>query len=150
VNRFSPTPTNEEGEKHMKKPMILLGALAAATAFAAQADEQPVSGAPTQPAAEQMETEEDETSLVEVSLTLDVNSAYVSHNRIFSDTPVAQYDLWMQLNLPEDFGWLAFDVWATRSSTSGTARACTATAAVSSADSASSTTKSSTATPSDR
>ncbi len=100
----------------MKKPMILLGALAAATAFAAQADEQPVSTEPAQPAAaetaEAEEVEEDETSLFEVSLTLDVNSAYVSHNRIFSDTPVAQYDLWMQMNLPEDFGWLAFDVWA--------------------------------------
>ena len=100
----------------MKKPMILLGALAAATVFAAQADEQPVSTEPAQPAAaetaEAEEVEEDETSLFEVSLTLDVNSAYVSHNRIFSDTPVAQYDLWMQMNLPEDFGWLAFDVWA--------------------------------------
>ena len=100
----------------MKKPMILLGALAAATVFAAQADEQPVSTEPAQPAAaetaEAEELEEDETSLFEVSLTLDVNSAYVSHNRIFSDTPVAQYDLWMQLNLPEDFGWLAVDVWA--------------------------------------
>ena len=100
----------------MKKPMILLGALATATVFAAQADEQPVSTEPAQPAAaetaEAEEVEEDETSLFEVSLTLDVNSAYVSHNRIFSDTPVAQYDLWMQMNLPEDFGWLAVDVWA--------------------------------------
>ncbi len=102
----------------MKKLMITLGAIAAAAAtFTAQAEE-PVKDEAAKPeaaeAAEPAETEEDETPLFEVSLSLEVNSAYVSHNRIFSDTPVAQYDVWTQLNLPENFGWLAVDVWASQ------------------------------------
>ena len=98
----------------MKKLMIALGAVAAtAVLFTAQAQENPAPEAPaTSEAAEAEELEEEESSLFEVALQLDINSAYVSHNRIFSDTPVAQYDIWMQLNLPEDFGWLAVDVWA--------------------------------------
>ena len=96
----------------MKKLMITLGAMTAAVAaFTAQADEKAVQNEPAK--SEAAETEEKEDSpLFEVSLQLEVNSAYVSHNRIFSDTPNAQYDLWMQLNLPEYFGWLAVDVWA--------------------------------------
>ena len=98
----------------MKKLMIALGAVAAAAVlFTAQAEENPVPEAPaTSEAAEAEELEEEESSLFEVSLTLEVNSAYVSHDRIWSDTPVAQYDVWMQMNLPEDFGWLAVDIWA--------------------------------------
>lgn len=98
----------------MKKLMIALGAVAAtAVLFTAQAQENPAPEAPaTSEAAEAEELEEEESSLFEVALQLDINSAYVSHNRIFSDTPNAQYDIWMQLNLPEDFGWLAVDVWA--------------------------------------
>ena len=98
----------------MKKLMIALGAVAAtAVLFTAQAQENPAPEAPaTSAAAEAEELEEEESSLFEVALQLDINSAYVSHNRIFSDTPNAQYDIWMQLNLPEDFGWLAVDVWA--------------------------------------
>lgn len=97
----------------MKKLMITLGAIAAATvAFTAQADEQPVQNAPAQP--ETVEAEEEDSPLFEGSFGVDVKSAYVSHNRIFSDTPVAQYDLWLQTNLPEDFGWLAVDVWASQ------------------------------------
>ena len=100
----------------MKKMMITLGAVAATAAMlTAQADETPNPNASEKPAAaETEETESEESSLFEVALQLDVNSAYVSHNRIFSDTPVAQYDLWMQLNLPEHFGWLAADVWASQ------------------------------------
>ena len=98
----------------MKKLMIALGVVAAtAVLFTAQAQENPAPEAPaTSEAAEAEELEEEESSLFEVALQLEINSAYVSHNRIFSDTPNAQYDIWMQLNLPEDFGWLAVDVWA--------------------------------------
>ena len=100
----------------MKKLMITLGAVAAAAVtFTAQAEETPAKTETAKPEAAEAETteaEKEESPLFEVALQLDVNSAYVSHNRIFSDTPVAQYDLWMQLNLPEDFGWLAVDVWA--------------------------------------
>ncbi|MBQ3746318.1 MAG: hypothetical protein II863_02770 [Kiritimatiellae bacterium] len=100
----------------MKKLMITLGAVAAAAVtFTAQAEETPAKTETAKPEAAEAETteaEKDESPLFEVALQLDVNSAYVSHNRIFSDTPVAQYDLWMQLNLPENFGWLAVDVWA--------------------------------------
>ena len=100
----------------MKKLMIALGAAAAAAVtFTAQAEETPAKTETAKPEAAEAETteaEKDESPLFEVALQLDVNSAYVSHNRIFSDTPVAQYDLWMQLNLPENFGWLAVDVWA--------------------------------------
>ncbi len=81
----------------MKKTMMALGAIAAA-AFAAQAEETEADG--------------EKTPLFEAALQLEVNSAYVSHNRIFSDTPVAQYDAWLQFNLPGDFGWLAVDIWA--------------------------------------
>lgn len=99
----------------MKKLMITLGAIAAAATFTAQAEEAPAQNESAKPeAAETEEQEEDETPLFEVALQLDVKSAYVSHNRIFSDTPVAQYDVWMQLNLPENFGWLAFDIWASQ------------------------------------
>lgn len=100
----------------MKKLMITLGAVAAAAVtFTAQAEETPAKTETAKPEAAEAETteaEKDESPLFEVALQLDVNSAYVSHNRIFSDTPVAQYDLWMQMNLPENFGWLAVDVWA--------------------------------------
>ena len=100
----------------MKKLMITLGAVAAAAVtFTAQAEDTPAQNETAKPEAAEAETteaEKDESPLFEVALQLDVNSAYVSHNRIFSDTPVAQYDLWMQLNLPENFGWLAVDVWA--------------------------------------
>ena len=100
----------------MKKLMITLGAVAAAAVtFTAQAEETPAKTETAKPEAAEAETteaEKDESPLFEVALQLDVNSAYVSHNRIFSDTPVAQYDLWLQLNLPENFGWLAVDVWA--------------------------------------
>ena len=100
----------------MKKLMITLGAVAAAAVtFTAQAEETPAKTDTAKPEAAEAETteaEKDESPLFEVALQLDVNSAYVSHNRIFSDTPVAQYDLWLQLNLPENFGWLAVDVWA--------------------------------------
>ena len=94
--------------------MIALGAIAAATVtFAAQADNTATPDGAAKPEAAELEEEEEEgSSLFEVALQFDVNSAYVSHNRIFSDTPVAQYDLWMQLNPPENFGWLAVDVWA--------------------------------------
>ena len=103
----------------MKKLMITIGAVAAAVTFAAHADETP---APAQaeaaksetPAAETAETESEDSSLFEVSFSIDVNSAYASYCRIFSDTPNAQYDLWMQMNLPESFGWLAVDVWASQ------------------------------------
>ena len=102
----------------MKKLMITLGAVAAAAVtFTAQAEETPAKTETAKPEAaeaETTETEKEDTPLFEVALQLDVNSAYVSHNRIFSDTPVAQYDLWMQLNLPENFGWLAADVWASQ------------------------------------
>ena len=100
----------------MNKMMITLGAVAATAAmFTAQAEETPSQNESEKPAAaETEETESEESSLFEVALQLDVNSAYVSHNRIFSDTPVAQYDLWMQLNLPEKFGWIAADVWASQ------------------------------------
>ena len=101
----------------MKKLMITLGAVAAAAVtFTAQAEETPAKTETAKPEAAEAETTETEedSSLFEVALQLDVNSAYVSHNRIFSDTPVAQYDLWMQLNLPENFGWLAADVWASQ------------------------------------
>ena len=97
----------------MKKLMITLGAMAAAAvAFTAQAEETPVQNDAAKPGAAEAEAEDEDSPLFEVSLALDVNSAYVSHNRIFSDTPVAQYDLWMQLNLPEYFGWIAVDIWA--------------------------------------
>ena len=99
----------------MKKLMITLGAVAAAAVtFTAQAEETPAKTETAKPEAAEAETTEaeEDSPLFEVALQLDVNSAYVSHNRIFSDTPVAQYDLWMQLNLPENFGWLAVDVWA--------------------------------------
>ena len=99
----------------MKKLMITLGAVAAAAVtFTAQAEETPAQNEAAKPEAAEAETTEaeEDSPLFEVALQLDVKSAYVSHNRIFSDTPVAQYDLWMQLNLPENFGWLAVDVWA--------------------------------------
>jgi hypothetical protein len=99
----------------MKKLMITLGAVAdAAVTFTAQAEETPAKTETAKPEAAEAETTEaeEDSPLFEVALQLDVKSAYVSHNRIFSDTPVAQYDLWMQLNLPENFGWLAVDVWA--------------------------------------
>ena len=98
----------------MKKLMIALGAVAASAALlTAQAEEAPVQEQPANSEAEETEmSEEEETPLFEASLTAEVNSAYVSHNRIFSDTPVAQYDIWMQMNLPENFGWFAVDVWA--------------------------------------
>ena len=69
-----------------------------------------------EPVAEPVEAEPEDkaANFLELSLTLDVNSAYVSHNRIFSDTAVAQYDIWMQINLPECFGWVAVDVWASQ------------------------------------
>ena len=99
----------------MKKLMITLGAMAAAVAFTAQAEETPAQNESAKPAETEATTEEKEESpLFEVALQLDVKSAYVSHCRIFSDTPVAQYDLWMQLNLPENFGWIAADVWASQ------------------------------------
>ena len=91
--------------------LIMLGAVVAATTFAVHADENPAQGETAKPEAAEVE-EKDDSPLFEVALQLEVNSAYVSHGRIFSDTPVGQYDLWMQLNLPEDFGWLAVDVWA--------------------------------------
>ena len=99
----------------MKKLMITLATVAAvAVGFTARADEEkPVQNESAKPEAAETEEEED-SPLFEVALQLDVNSAYVSHNRIFSDTPVAQYDLWMQLNLPEGFGWIAADVWASQ------------------------------------
>ena len=100
----------------MKKLMITLGAVAAAAVtFTAQAEETPAKTETAKPEAaeaETTETEKEDTPLFEVALQLDVNSAYVSHNRIFSDAPVAQYDLWLQFNLPEYFGWVAVDVWA--------------------------------------
>ena len=99
----------------MKKLMITLGAVAAAAVtFTAQAEDTPAQNEAAKPEAAEAETTETEedSPLFEVALQLDVKSAYVSHNRIFSDTPVAQYDLWLQLNLPENFGWLAVDVWA--------------------------------------
>ena len=99
----------------MKKLMITLGAVAAAAVtFTAQAEETPAKTETAKPEAAEAETTETEedSPLFEVALQLDVKSAYVSHNRIFSDTPVAQYDVWMQMNLPENFGWLAVDVWA--------------------------------------
>ena len=100
----------------MKKLMITLATVAAvAVGFTARADEEkPVQNETAKPEAEAAETEEESSPLFEVALQLDVVSAYVSHNRIFSDTPVAQYDLWMQLNLPEDFGWIAADIWASQ------------------------------------
>ncbi len=100
----------------MKKLMITLGAIAAAAVtYTAQAEEAPAQAETAKPeTAEAAELEEEESPLVEFSLALEVNSAYVSHNRIFSDTPVAQYDVWTQLNLPENFGWIAVDVWASQ------------------------------------
>ena len=101
----------------MKKLMITLGAVAAAAVtFTAQAEDTPAQNEAAKPEAAEAETTETEedSPLFEVALQLDVKSAYVSHNRIFSDTPVAQYDLWLQLNLPENFGWLAVDVWASQ------------------------------------
>ena len=91
--------------------LVMLGVVVAATTLAVRADENPVQEQPAKPEAAEVE-EKDDTPLFEVALQLDVNSAYVSHGRIFSDTPVAQYDLWLQMNLPEYFGWLAVDVWA--------------------------------------
>ena len=114
----------------MKKLIITLAAVAAATAFSAKAEEAPApvaeaaapaveapapeAQAPQAPAEveEPEESEEEESSLFEASFQIDLLSAYVSHNRIFSDTPVAQYDIWLQANLPENFGWVAFDIWA--------------------------------------
>ena len=90
--------------------MVMLGAVAATAAvFTAQAEDKPAQNESAKAeAAEAEESEnEEESKLFEVALQLDVKSAYVSHNRIFSDTPVAQYDVWMQLNLPEKFGWIA-------------------------------------------
>ncbi len=102
----------------MKKLMITLGAMtAAAVAFTAMADEK--TPAPNEAAkpetvqAEPAEMEEEEDSpLFEFALQLDIKSAYVSHCRIFSDAPVAQYDIWGQINLPENFGWIGIDIWA--------------------------------------
>ncbi len=102
----------------MKKLMITLGAMtAAAVAFTAMADEK--TPAPNEAAkpetvqAEPAEMEEEEDSpLFEFALQLDIKSAYVSHCRIFSDALVAQYDIWGQINLPENFGWIGIDIWA--------------------------------------
>ena len=99
----------------MKKLMITLGAVAAAAVtFTAQAEDTPAQNEAAKPEAAEAETTEaeEDSPLFEVALQLDVKSAYVSHNRIFSDKPVAQYDLWLQLNLPENFGWIAADIWA--------------------------------------
>lgn len=100
----------------MKKSMIALGAAAAAAvAFTAYADETPAPKEAAKPEAAQVEPaelEKEESPLFEFALQLDIKSAYVSHNRIFSDTPVAQYDIWGQINLPENFGWIGVDVWA--------------------------------------
>ena len=104
----------------MKKLIITLGAMtAAAVAFTAMADEK--TPAPNEAAkpetvqAEPAEMEEEEDSpLFEFALQLDIKSAYVSHCRIFSDAPVAQYDIWGQINLPENFGWIGVDVWASQ------------------------------------
>ena len=99
----------------MKKSMIALGAVAAAVAFTAYADETPAPKEAAKPEAAQVEPaelEKEESPLFEFALQLDIKSAYVSHNRIFSDTPVAQYDIWGQINLPENFGWIGVDVWA--------------------------------------
>ena len=99
----------------MKKLMITLGAVAAAAVtFTAQAEDTPAQNEAAKPEAAEAETTEaeEDSPLFEVALQLDVVSAYVSHNRIFSDKPVAQYDLWLQLNLPENFGWIAADIWA--------------------------------------
>ena len=93
--------------------LVMLGVVVAATTLAVRADENPVQERPAKPEAAEVE-EKDDSPLFEVALQLDVNSAYVSHGRIFSDTPVAQYDLWMQMNLPEYFGWVAVDVWASQ------------------------------------
>lgn len=114
----------------MKKLMITLSAAAVAAALTAQEQvaepeiaetAAPVEAAaqpeePAQPEAvpETEEAEDKAASPFEVSLALDINSAYVSHNRIFSDTPVAQCDIWLQYNLPERFGYVAFDVWASQ------------------------------------
>ena len=99
----------------MKTLKFTLGAMAAvaAAAFTVQAEEAAKEVKPE--AAEQAEAEEnedEESPLFEVSLSAEINSGYVSHNRIFSDTPVAQYDVWLQMNLPENFGWIAADIWA--------------------------------------
>ena len=95
----------------MKKLLITFGAMAAAAvAFTANAQEETVQPEPAQPETAEVE-EKDDSPLFEASLGLEVNSAYVSHNRIFSDTPNAQYDLWLQMNLPENYGWVGFDVW---------------------------------------
>ncbi len=100
----------------MKKSMIAIGAAAAAAvAFTAYADETPAPKEAAKPEAaqvEQDELEKEESPLFEFALQLDIKSAYVSHNRIFSDAPVAQYDIWGQINLPENFGWIGIDVWA--------------------------------------
>jgi len=99
----------------MKKLMITLGAVAAAAVtFTAQAEDTPAQNEAAKPEAAEAETTEaeEDSPLFEVALQLDVKSSYVSHNRIFSDKPVAQYDLWLQLNLPENFGWIAADIWA--------------------------------------
>ena len=102
----------------MKKSMIALGAAAAAAvAFTAYADETPAPKEAAKPEAaqvEQDELEKEESPLFEFALQLDIKSAYVSHNRIFSDAPVAQYDIWGQINLPENFGWIGVDVWASQ------------------------------------
>ena len=102
----------------MKKSMIALGAAAAvAVAFTAYADETPApkeAAKPEAAQAEQAELEKEESPLFEFALQLDIKSAYVSHNRIFSDAPVAQYDIWGQINLPENFGWIGVDVWASQ------------------------------------
>ena len=97
----------------MNKMMAVLCSMAAAAAFAAQADEQPARSEPAKPeAAETAELKKKDTPPFEASLQFSVVSAYVSHNRIFSDTPAARYDVWLQANLPEKFGWVAFDIWA--------------------------------------
>lgn len=100
----------------MKKSMIVLGAAAAAAvAFTAYADETPAPKEAAKPEAAQVEQDEletEESPLFKFALQLDIKSAYVSHNRIYSDTPVAQYDIWGQINLPENFGWIGVDVWA--------------------------------------
>ncbi len=99
----------------MKKPMIAFGVMVAAAACLVQAEEAPAQDVAAKPETEVVETAEaeDEASpLFEGSVGLNIKSAYVSHNRIISDTPVAQYDLWLQFNLPEYFGWIGVDVWA--------------------------------------
>lgn len=104
--------------KIQMKKLMRFGVIVAATvAFAVQAEDKSVRKGPVRSdtaEVEGMETGGDETPMFEASLSLNVNSAYVSHNRIFSDAPVAQYNVWLQMNLSENFGWIGVDVWASQ------------------------------------